>query len=81
MLKTAENCKESIDACTKTLSIFGRNEKLLLWCAQITKSCGGWTNSYGNLNSDQFTKAFEKNCKTLIGSLKKFLFYAGKDVV
>lgn len=37
----------------KHLQFVGRNEKLLLWCAQMTKCCGGWTNSYENFTCDQ----------------------------
>jgi hypothetical protein len=43
---------KAIDAWTKHLEFVRRNEKLLLWCAQMTKCCGGWTNCCANLNSD-----------------------------
>ncbi len=36
----------------KHLQFVGRNEKLLLWCAQMTKCCGGWTKCCANVNSD-----------------------------
>ncbi len=29
-----------------------KNEKLLLWCAQVTRWCGGWTSSFENVISD-----------------------------
>ena len=42
-----------------------KTEKLLLWCAQVTRWCGGWTNSFENFNSElgKCTKAnWKKNC-------------------
>ncbi len=40
-----------------------KNEKLLLWCAQVTRWCGGWTSSFENFIfwSEKCTKATEKN--------------------
>jgi len=43
---------KAIDAYQKHLQFVGRNEKLLLGCAQMTKSCGGWTNCCANVYSD-----------------------------
>ncbi len=37
--------------CTKAITTCSKNEKLLLWCAQVTRLCGGWTNSFENFIS------------------------------
>ncbi len=35
----------------KQSQLVQKNEKLLLWCAQVTRFCGGWTNSFENFIS------------------------------
>ncbi len=35
----------------KQSQLVQKNEKLLLWCAQVTRWCGGWTSSFENLIS------------------------------
>jgi len=51
----------------KHLQFVGRNEKLLLWCAQMAKCCGGWTNCCANVNSD-VRNAPKQLRKTVISS-------------
>ncbi len=36
----------------KQSQLVQKNEKLLLWCAQVTRWCGGWTSSFENFISD-----------------------------
>ncbi len=33
----------------KQSQLVQKNEKLLLWCAQVTRWCGGWTSSFENV--------------------------------
>ncbi len=47
-----------------------KNEKLLLWCAQVTRWCGGWTSSFENFISD-LTNALNLPRKTVIPILWK----------
>ncbi len=35
----------------KQSQLVQKNEKLLLWCAQVTRWCGGWTSSFENFIS------------------------------
>ncbi len=52
----------------KHLQFVGRNEKLLLWCAQMTKCCGGWTKCCANVNSGvrNAPKRLRKTVKPLL---------------
>ncbi len=36
----------------KQSQLVEKNDKLLLWCAQVTRRCGGWTSSFENFVSD-----------------------------
>ncbi len=36
----------------KQSQLVQKNEKLLLWCAQVTRLCGGWTSSFEMFISD-----------------------------
>jgi len=45
----------------KHLQLVQKNEKLLLWCAQVIKWCGGWVFQFC---SEKCTKVTEKNCNT-----------------
>ncbi len=59
----------------KQLQLVQKNEKLLLWCAQVTRWCWGWTSSFENFISD-LRNAPKRLRKTVIQRRRLFAGFA-----